>query len=361
MVEKDSTNEEMLRKFKELSNSRDLYAWRLSNYPEVKSALNYILDEMKSEVGIGKRYAKKYIDHIRVIVLDLFVANQNDPTSYITFSRNSNNFKPGTKYGRMHLSYEISKKINDFLIKNAYIDYTEGFYNKDRPFSSKKPRMRATEKLIRLLKNDNEIEEGMIHWDESEPTLILRDDEKKEIIDFQETDDTIQILNNLKVINRNLQKHAILLYVPNTELKKINERLNRDPQKSPIDLTQKRLRRIFNGGSFEKGGRFYGGWWQNIPKEYRKYIRINDKDVVECDFSGLHINMLYAKEGLPLPEEDPYELAGYGDIREFLKQALLRLVNADSRTSVIRSLKDKKNPAEAIDIVDCQFKLRCRA
>jgi hypothetical protein len=223
MIEKDSTNEESLKKFKELSNSRDLYAWRISDYPEVKSALNLIFDEMKSEVGIGKRYAKKYRDHIRVIVLDLFVANQNDPTSYITFSSNSNDFKPGTKYGRMHLSYEISKKINDFLIKNAYIDYTKGFYYKDRPFGSKKPRMRATEKLIRLFRDENEIEAGMIKWDENEPTLILRDENGNDI-DFVDDDTTIRMKNNLKLINRNLQKNGIFLYIWDEDLKLLNER-----------------------------------------------------------------------------------------------------------------------------------------
>ena len=41
---------------------------------------------------------------------------------------------------------------------------------------------------------------------------------------------------------------------------------------------------------------------------YRKntetYIRINNKDVCRtCDYSGLHVNMLYGKEGLPMPED----------------------------------------------------------
>jgi hypothetical protein len=73
---------------------------------------------------------------------------------------------------------------------------------------------------------------------------------------------------------------------------------------------------------------------------------------VECDYSGLHINMLYAREGLPLPEDDPYHIDGYRDIRDFLKQVLLRLVNARSKTSAIRSIMDRRNPDEAIEIPD---------
>jgi hypothetical protein len=339
------TEEQKKKKVEALSNSRDLYAWRISDYPEVKSVLNYIFDEMKSETRIGKRYAKKYRDHIRVIVLDLFVAKQNDPALYITCSKNSNDYRPGTKYHRMYLSYEITNKIIKFLIKNLYIEHIRGYYRKKRPYDSKKLRMRAGKKLIQLLEGENKVELGMIQWDETEPVLILRDDEKREIKDYPEDSNVIQMNENLKAINRNMQNHAILLYVTDAELMKLNERLNRDAQKSPIDFTQKRLTRVFNG-SFKKGGRFYGGWWQNIPREYRKYIRIDDKDVVECDFSRLHINMLYAKEGLPLPEEDPYQIDGYGNIREFLKQVLLRFVNANSRTSVIRSIKDRRNPAD---------------
>jgi hypothetical protein len=180
----------------------------------------------------------------------------------------------------------------------------------------------------------------MIKWDENEPTLILRD-ENGDDIDFKDDENTLQMRDNLKLINRSLQKNAILLYVPDTELKKINKRLNRDPQKSPIDFTQKRVRRIFNNKSFEEGGRFYGGWWQNIPKEYRKYIRLNDKDVVELDYSGLHINMLYAMEKLPVPKGDVYHLSGYSNdatFREFVKKLLQAVVNAPDREKARKGL-----------------------
>ena len=93
----------------------------------------------------------------------------------------------------------------------------------------------------------------------------------------------------------NLERHAILLYVPDTELILIKRRMKKkDPKKGTVDFSKKYVRRIFNQGSFKKGGRFYGGFWQKIPREYRKFIRINYKEVVELDYSGLHINMLYA-------------------------------------------------------------------
>ena len=146
------------------------------------------------------------------------------------------------------------------------------------------------------------------------------------------------------MINKALGKWAILLYVTDAELEKINERMkeNHDPGKrGSIDFANKRLRRIFNNSRWDQGGRFFGGWWQNIPREYRKYIRLDDKHVVECDYSGLHINMLYAMEKLQMPKGDVYKLKGYSNdetFRRFVKQLLLIMVNADSRETVRKAI-----------------------
>jgi hypothetical protein len=55
------------------------------------------------------------------------------------------------------------------------------------------------------------------------------------------------------------------------------------------------------------GGRFYGGWWQNIPKDYRRYISINGCQTVEVDFSTLHPTLLFLENKLD-PPEDFYDL-----------------------------------------------------
>ena len=78
-------------------------------------------------------------------------------------------------------------------------------------------RMRATNKLIHLLVDEYKVEFGMIKWDEHEPMLILRDSDKNEM-NFLDDSNTIQMKENLKIINKNLERHAILLYVPDTEL-----------------------------------------------------------------------------------------------------------------------------------------------
>jgi hypothetical protein len=79
------------------------------------------------------------------------------------------------------------------------------------------------------------------------------------------------------------------------------------------------LRRIFSRGSFQKGGRFYGGWWQFIPSNYRRYITINGLPTVEVDYSELHPRMMYQDANLPLPDGDLYDLGLRFDGMEYDK------------------------------------------
>jgi hypothetical protein len=65
-----------------------------------------------------------------------------------------------------------------------------------------------------------------------------------------------------------------------------------------ISQQDKLVRRVFNNSKWDQGGRFYGGWWQRCPKDYRKKIKMDGVMTAEVDFSGLHIVLLYAQEGI---------------------------------------------------------------
>lgn len=67
------------------------------------------------------------------------------------------------------------------------------------------------------------------------------------------------------------------------------------------------LQRIYNSPDLLEGGRFFNGWWENIKKELRPSIRINDRPTVELDFAGMHLRILYHVKGIDFPH-DPYEI-----------------------------------------------------
>jgi hypothetical protein len=101
---------------------------------------------------------------------------------------------------------------------------------------------------------------------------------------------------------------------------------------------QAKLHRVFNRGSFDYGGRFYGAHWQNIPAEGgRDRIKINGEETVELDYAGMHIRLLYAEAGKPAPA-DPYDVEGWP--RKQIKLALLIAINARTHIDAVRALAD---------------------
>ena len=352
MPRKTLSKKEINRRAEEYANNRLLDVWLLSNYPEVKSALQQIFVEMQ-EAGLVKAgYEKKVKDHIRTIVLDLYVVQQADPTRYLSYHRKSSAYKKGSRYKSLFLGYRNVIKVVDFLQNAEYIEGTTGYKNVEIPSNSKLSLMRAKPKLIEMIKDGHKVVPPMIRRDETEEIIILKDTEKKQI-EYEDTDATRQMRENLRLINRNLERHAILLYAKDSELETLNTIIRKDPKKGAIDFAKKRLRRIFNNSSWEQGARFYDGWWQSVPREYRHYIRLNDKDVVELDFSGLHINMLYAIAGKPMPEGDVYHLDGYSNndiFRTFVKTMLQAMVNAATRDKARQALHKSVRKEKELDL-----------
>ena len=76
-----------------------------------------------------------------------------------------------------------------------------------------------------------------------------------------------------------------------------------------LDVRRLQLRRIFSRGSLEKGGRFYGGFWQTLPSKYRPHLRIDGYQTTEMDYSSVALRIIYAREGMELPDDkDLYDI-----------------------------------------------------
>jgi len=142
----------------------------------------------------------------------------------------------------------------------------------------------------------------------------------KEIQSFKDNNQIRHWRKNLQAYNEFLTQHAICLSVENHNLDKMINRMSKkeyqvdwmfgEKKKKPriFNFLHVQLRRIFARGSFEHGGRFYGGWWQFIPSEYRSFITINGQPTVEIDYSELHPRLMYLRANQPIPEGDLYDL-----------------------------------------------------
>jgi hypothetical protein len=197
-----------------------------------------------------------------------------------------------------------------------------------------------------------------------EKDLVILRDEEKNNIDYADTPHTLKMKENLKLINEVLNSNVILLKITDQDLAYLNERLSNHKDSEirkggSIDFTQTSLWRVFNNSSWSQGGRFYGGWWQRIlnkketGEDYRKDITINGMPTREYDYSGFHINMLYALKKLPLPKGDVYKLPGYSNdpiFRRFVKRMLLVMVNASSRSSVRKVMHEAVHRYHSLEL-----------
>jgi len=162
-------------------------------------------------------------------------------------------------------------------------------------------------------------------------------DKTKEVVIVREKDDfllgrvTVPTPNNNTA--RNMRKHtheiniktsefAIFPYLPDPIIKQ----LINGTDKKFCNFSNVTYRRIFAKGRLDKGGRFYGGWWQQIPSGYRSFIRIDGEPTVELDFGATVVTLLYSMRKVPLPP-DPYDLGinpkGDPQIRDIIKMFII--------------------------------------
>ena len=116
---------------------------------------------------------------------------------------------------------------------------------------------------------------------------------------------------------------------------------NFDIEQLNFVINQKKLYRVFNENSFERGGRFYGALYQYMPKGFRKDILINGEPAVELDYSAHHIRIPYHLEGIDY-RDDPYlALTDDPEERKIFKKLLLVALNATTEKKAIEAFRSE--------------------
>jgi hypothetical protein len=309
--------------------SRPLDVHRWSDYPQLNNnCISDIAIEVEAHEKRKRRRtsdeAKKFKDALRVLVLDLYVAWKTDPAMQIGVTLDANRFSDSGRYSKLFLTYRSFKAAYDGLKALGYLR-VEKRGVRQKGWTTK---IRATEKLIELLTQKAPIHPFQIVRSSEEETIRLKDRDKK-LIEYVDTAETERMRANLKRINQVLLRHWADLELADNEFSKLQARLAGDLDREAIDFSSRTLYRVFNDGSFELGGRFYGAWWQNVPREYRRYITINSKPTVELDYSGLHPRILYGLAGYE-PPADPYSVTAIDPKhRDLVKIALNAIINAE--------------------------------
>lgn len=97
-----------------------------------------------------------------------------------------------------------------------------------------------------------------------------------------------------------------------------------------VDVGDRFLRRIFNNGSFELGGRLFGGFWQRASSEDRlESLFFEDHPAVALDFAQMAARSAYSEVGAEPPKGDLYEVSGLEGHRDGVKRVLNALLASD--------------------------------
>jgi len=340
---------------RDLDHSRPLDVHRWSDHPAVGDWVYRFWDEHLAarfpKQTRGRQQATEDKYQFKVLLLDLYVAWREDPTLLIGVGKTNSAYSAGSRYNALHISARMIQLVD------AMVEL--GFLNQDlgKEITGRTTRIWPTARLIAEFEH-LEFGDLYIGHYEGRECIVLNDkrsedDEDAKPIPYEDTDHPSIVPNREALTEYNRFLSTLFIDVATLEVPKlVTTKRNKKGQevRRVVRTTQdnKFVRRIFYRGSWELGGRFHGGFWQQLPKSYREHIRINDQPTVEVDYSGLHPALAYALQGAT-PPADPYTL----DLnalnlppelqRTLVKRLVLDAINAKDRKSAFKALRDYAN------------------
>ena len=339
-------------------HSRPLDVHRWSDHPEATKLRDTIWNQYFKEKfligGQGNKAKSEPKKQFKILLLDLYVAWLDDPELSIGVGMSKSAYKTNSRYNSLF----ISSKIID-IITHAH---TVGLIDKKTGAEalSITTRIRASALLATVFEQADLSLFDMTQEYPNKEVIVLRkkvivNGKKKSIdVDYLDTD-----LESIPSMRQELHDYNALLWRCHVDIPTLEEPLVEQPywdkktQETKIRrvrLTQdnKFVRRVFYRANWNLGGRFHGGWWQNINSDLRKQIYINDRSTVEQDYSGLHINLLYGLKGIQPPSGDHYVVKHLlldftaEEQREIVKELVLMAINAKTIKKAYQSFVNEQ-------------------
>lgn len=267
-----------------------------ANLEHVATQVIGLIEEHEKATGARKRARKaedqrRFVEQVRALVADLAHCWLTDPEGYLDIGLSHRRLGVKNRYGADIMKESIADVVRAMKSDElTLIELSEGY---PHPFM---PKLMASTisplpRLQRLFK------EAGVTLDDlkripGEEVIILRGKKTGPSTateeDYEDTSETHKMRQELQAINQWLSQANLY-----TDAQQDNG--------SPYDTQKRALQRIFNNGSFDEGGRLYGGFWQAMKKELREDVRIDEQSVVTLDFGQMLVRLLYAEAGVAIP------------------------------------------------------------
>lgn len=201
-----------------------------------------------------------------------------------------------------------------------FIEVRKGNHNVFNPGLSQQTVIRAGRRLKDRIE-DHGLVLNDFGLDKTQEIIILKDAKEDqrdtgEWLQYPETEKTQAYRDELLRIN-NWIEQANIEYVPVYENNMV------------VDTMDRKLRRYFNNGSFEHGGRLFGGFWQHMSRKVRHGIVIDGMDTVTLDYGQMIARVLYGYASVPLEFDDAYRIPGLEGCRDGVKKVFSAMLYAD--------------------------------
>ena len=305
----------------------------MTNISEIAKKLSERISnaETRKRSRTAEEY-QRFLYSIEYILTEIWKSSFMHPEAECSIHKHNNYYSSNPRYRDPNLTYKMTMSAFDGLqLLNLIVVTKDGYYDRTK-MQGGLTRYRAREELLEILNEISEHPAVHLKPNLDGETILLRNeiDGRKVLVDYEEDAFTEKARNNLRAINQCFTRHWADLCILDKDVLALQERLFDDLEKQPIDLTKRTLVRIFSNNSFEEGGRFYRGWWQNIPSEYRPHITIDGKPTVEHDYSQLNPNMIYSVYNKELGSEDAYSRVAGEEHRDVVKQAFNAMFQAST-------------------------------
>jgi hypothetical protein len=309
---------------------------------------NHLLDiETKSKTRKNKRSPSevdKFIKSTQWLskrILSNYSASKNAQTR---LARDKNRYKANS-HNIVGLGYDILIKGVVFWLEVEGFIYNDknAIYRKEEG-KGEQTRIKPYSKFIEWFNVDLQtLPKQIVAFEDTNPIIYQQVIKKKnskgkptkikKIIPYEDTPKTIEMRKNINVINDCLKRHWSDLELTDIKWEELQTSLLTDKEHdySPILLHKQTIKRIFNDKDFTQGGRFYGGWWQNIPSPYRALITIDGSRTNEFDFGRLHPTMMYA-DAKATCEGDAYDIGIDTKHRDTIKELFNAMVQMQEFT-----------------------------